>query len=312
MLGYRANWWRFLPSRWCDRRIARFLRLPAFSNSGKSTCGPSPFLGIPNTTSFRRAQLSLSYIAKHIGNWSLVLHRRRFLFRGPGRHLMPFPLIIAVLLGLVALGASSGGHSVPPSQRRSRLRTGPVSSKLLTYNLLRGTVQESPAQIAALIERKTGRSLDLPVVVLASMIASETGSGPRSAKAAVAWAARNEARATARTILQLLIPRGQLGAQGVAGRGYAATARPPNPIDLDVAQAVLENRIADVSEGSRYFDSPAAFEKLRGTEGYEPGRAQERVARMEARGYEPYYVPGVNPRYLRLWRKEGVAGSLAA
>lgn len=225
---------------------------------------------------------------------------------------MPLPLIIAVLLGLVAVGASSGGSAYPPSRRRSRLRTGPVSSKLLTYNLLRGTVQESPAQIAAMVERKTGRSLDIPVVALASMIASETGSGPRSAKAAVAWAARNEARATGRSVMQLLAPRGEFGAQGVAGRGYASTARPPNPVDLDVAQKVLENRISDVSKGSRYFDSPAAFEKLRGTEGYDPGRAEERVARMQSRGYEPYYVPGVNPRYLRLWRKEGMAGEMAA
>lgn len=225
---------------------------------------------------------------------------------------MPLPLIIAVLLGLVALGASSGGSSHPPQQRRSRLRTGPVSSKLLTYNLIRGTVQESPAQVAAMVERKTGRSLSVPVVALASMIASETGSGPRSAKAAVAWAARNEARATGRSLLQLLAPRGQFGAQGVDGRSYASTARPPNIVDLDVAQAVLENRISDVSKGSRYFDSPAAFAALAETEGYGPNREAERIQRMRAQGYEAYFVPGVNKRYLRLWRKSDMAGVLAA
>lgn len=190
-----------------------------------------------------------------------------------------------------------------PIGRRSRLRSGPVSSELLTFTLDQGNVLESPNQIAAAIEKKTGRSVTPEVTILASMIASETGSGPPIAKRAVAWAAKNSARTHGTSVLHLLAPNGILGAQGIAGRSYASTAKPPNALDLDIAQKVLEGTLSDPTKGSEYFDSPAAFRRLAGTEGYDPNQLQIRNERMAARGYKEFFLPNVNPDYLRLWRK---------
>ena len=218
---------------------------------------------------------------------------------------MPVGVLIAAAIALAALGLSlgSGGTSSTPSNKKSRLKTGPISSNLLTFNLLSGNVLETPNQIAQMIENKTGKSLTTQTVVLASMIASETGSGPRIAKEGVAWAAKNAAKSKGMSVLKLLAPNDQLGAQGIRGRSYAATARPPNAIDLDVAAKVLDGRTPDPTMGSRYFDSPSAFRALAATEGYGENREQERIDKMHASGYTEFYLPGVNRDYLRLWRK---------
>ncbi len=205
------------------------------------------------------------------------------------------------LAALAILALATAGPTTAP-KRKSRIRTGPVSSQLLTFHLDRGTVRETPNQIALAIEHKTGKSLTPSVIALATMLASETGRGPRTAKIGIAWAAKNAARRKGISILKLLAPRGQFGQQGVAGRGYAATAKPPNPVDLDIAEKVYIGRIPDPTRGSLYFDSPAAFKRLEGTEGYE-GKTAEQVARTRrAAGLVAVHLPGVNPQYLRLWR----------
>lgn len=215
---------------------------------------------------------------------------------------MPIVIMAVAALALLAVATAGPSTSAPAPKKRSRIRTGPVSSQLLTFHLDRGTVRETPDQVAAAIERKTGKSLHPNVVALATMIASETGSGPRQAKIGVAWAAKNEAKRRGIPILKLLAPKGRFGQQGLSGRSYAATARPPNPIDLDVAAKVYTGQISDITAGSIYFDSPAAFKALEGTEGYEGKTAEEVAAARRRAGLVAVHLPGVNPNYLRLWR----------
>lgn len=212
---------------------------------------------------------------------------------------MHFALLAVV--ALLVLGLSVGGGPPSPIKSRTRLKTGVASSKILSFHLVDGSVQESPAEIALTIEKKTGKSYALPVIALATMIASETSSGPRAAKIAVAWAAKNKAKKEGISLTQLLAPRGQFGAQGISGRTYAATAKPPEVVDLDIAAQVYSGSISDTTKGSLYFDSPAAFAKLIETEGY--GKtAAEIAATRKAAGLTEFHLPGVNPKYLRMWR----------
>ncbi len=214
---------------------------------------------------------------------------------------MPIAFIAAIVLGLVAVGASAASAGIGPRTRRTRLKTGTISSKIATFHLVRGTVTNTPIQIAQQIERKTGRSYVLPVIALGTMIASEASSGSRMAKIGVAWAAKNAARRKGISLYKLLAPRGRFGAQGVAGRGYAATARPPNLGDLQLAADVYTGAVRDPTKGSLYFDSPQAFARLIATEGY--GKTAAEVAAKRRRsGLSQFNIPGINPRYLRFWR----------
>lgn len=102
------------------------------------------------------------------------------------------------------------------------------------------------------------------IYALARMVASEHGSASRAVKVAIAWVARNEAKARGYSIFTLLTKSrrggGQFGAQST-GR-YASTRLPAREEDIDVAVDVISGAVKDPTNGARRFYSPKAQDQL--------------------------------------------------
>jgi hypothetical protein len=179
------------------------------------------------------------------------------------------------------------------------------SGKILT----RTEVIDSPAELALIGSQKLGRKDVIPLNVwtLATVIASEAGSGPELAKAAIAHAVMNAARLKGVSIFKLIAPDGKFGGQ--QGR-YAASSRPPTEADVKIAEAVYSGKIKDPTRGADQWDSPRAQRALvaRGEPGYTSLPDKVAASRVKA-GKVAVYLPGVDREYLRLWRPaSAVAG----
>lgn len=164
----------------------------------------------------------------------------------------------------------------------------------------RREVVDDPTALMWQGAKALGRDIPLSVWALATVIASEAGSGPALAKIAIAWAVRNEAQRRGVSVFKLIAPDGKFGSQ--QGR-YAASVHPPSAADVRIAEMVARNEVADPTNGAVQWDSPAAQRKLlaRGEPGYT--KTPEMVAaERQASGKTVVYLPGVDPDYLRLWR----------
>lgn len=212
--------------------------------------------------------------------------------------------------GLLAAGAALGygiaqTFKVTGSKKTlvvHRTRQVPWTAKGKVQKGLRTEVIDSPAELALKGSQKLGRKDIIPLNLwtLATVIASEAGSGPPIAKAAIAHAVVNEARNRKISIFKLIAPDGKFGGQ--QGR-YAASARPPTEMDVKIAEAVYTGKIKDPTRGAVQWDSPRAQRILvqRGEPGYKdlPDKV---AANRIASGKVAVYLPGVDPEYLRLWR----------
>lgn len=193
---------------------------------------------------------------------------------------------------------------------RHTLREVPWLNKKSGKTLIRKEVIESPAELALQASTKLGRSniIGLTPYTLATVMASEAGSGSPAAKAAIAWAVKNAARAKGVNVFRLVAPDGKFGGQ--LGR-YCASGLPPSEIDLKIAEGVESGKIPDTTRGAVQWDSPNAQDAMmkRGVAGYTKNAATVAAARIKD-GKEVVHVPGVDPGYLRLWRpKSGMAGA---
>lgn len=172
-------------------------------------------------------------------------------------------------------------------------------------------VVESPDESRSIAEAFLRRSITPEAFALATMIASEAGRGAPNVKAAVAWAALNRVAELKgkRTLLQILSPDGKFGGQNAPGRGgvYASTRWPPYLQDLEIAELVLAKQIPDETQGAVQFDSPASQRALiaRKAFKYDPENTPEKVAANRlAAGKEIVLLPGVDPDYIRFWRRK--------
>ncbi len=177
--------------------------------------------------------------------------------------------------------------------------------------MVRKEVVESPAELAIQASKKLGRDkfITLTPYTLATVMASEAGSGQPAAKAAIAWAIKNAARAKGVNVFRLVAPDGKFGGQ--LGR-YCASGQPPSEIDLNIAEAIEAGKIPDMTRGAVQWDSPNAQDALvkRGQAGYNKTAAMVAAARVRD-GKEVVHLPGVDPGYLRLWRpRTAMAGGL--
>lgn len=164
-------------------------------------------------------------------------------------------------------------------------------------------IEEEPIELATRASEKLGRKISIDVFSLATMIASEVGSGADLAKAAVAHAALTYVKKHGKgKNLHEVLTRGDGRYGGQAGR-YASTRNPPTLRDVEIAEAVAGGKISNPAPGAVQWDSPKAQDALveRGEPGYEMN-SEELGEKREAEGKVAMYLPGVDQRYLRLWR----------
>lgn len=175
-----------------------------------------------------------------------------------------------------------------------------------SYDHATGVVSADPAELAA----QMGATLD--ECALARMLSSEEGRSDNTTKAAVAWVACNNAQHSGKSVAALLLhatepahsgrfgtfknidkssPRygeDSHGRPNVADR-YASTALDPYEGDLDLARAVLNGSIADMTSGAIQFDRPAG-----------ETNPDAVAAKRYAAGRTLVEVPGADPG-LRFW-----------
>ena len=177
----------------------------------------------------------------------------------------------------------------------------------LPVDLYRVSITEAPAALCAVAvlnwKRLTGedKKISPNAFVLGTMIASEAGDLPPLAKAGVAHAAVNMARLKKMRLTKLLTPDGKFAAQ-TDGR-YASTVRAPTIETIEIAQNVLEGKIADRTGGAIQFDSVGTQRAgvKAGWAGYRyPPEDIEKTRVKE--GKIAVYLPGVDPEKMRFWR----------
>ena len=185
-------------------------------------------------------------------------------------------------------------------------KTGkPIIHKKTQKVMTRAEVQESPQSLAAAASTKLGRPVAPSSFALATLIASEVGSGNDLAKAAVAWATVTSSQRRGVSLLKLIAPDGKFGGQ--LGR-YADSRQAPTLRDLEVAEGVLSNQIANPAPGARQWDSPRTQDAMyaKGDLGHKMNSEMVAAERIKD-GNREIVLPGVDRGYLRLWAPVGRA-----
>lgn len=215
---------------------------------------------------------------------------------------LPEPEKKKILAVAPSLGRRGGGNTVvvPFTKRKVPWRVNKKTRK----QEMRNEVIEMPSDLARAASVKLGRVIPVMTFVLATMMASEVGRS-NLGKVAVAHAALTMANRKRTTLIELLTPTRQGGRFGSQHGRYASTSNPPTEKDIELAQAILDRKIANPVPGADQWDSPQAQRKLVAAKhaGYGPGNTPEAVAQSrQASGKVAVYLPGVDPNYLRLWK----------
>lgn len=180
---------------------------------------------------------------------------------------------------------------------------------LVPFTLEGHNVRESLATVHREVVRVLSKTMSEVVVLLGTLIASEAGSLPRAGMVGVGWATLNMAtgrkaagmtREKREAAVLKLVGR-ELGEQGGV-RWYAATSRPPTKTSIEVADEVLDLRVADPTGGAIQWDSPEAQRALhkRDPKRY---RTPEEIAskRISVDKRELRLVAGVSADKTRFW-----------
>ena len=155
------------------------------------------------------------------------------------------------LLGLGSAAAVGVAMAFSGPRRRLDALIAPTVETLLHVPNARGVVEADPAGLAG------AAGVPLEVYALASCMQSEESS--TKGRLAVGLATLNAAKGDPKKIPRLLLHSvrkdgdGHFGTQ--AGR-YADTRHPPTAKTLQLAAAIIEGRVADVTEGAVQWDAP--------------------------------------------------------
>lgn len=203
-------------------------------------------------------------------------------------------VIAAISAGLVLAALVVGGKAAPIGTAEHRLGQD-------------GWVEADPRGLAE------GAGVNLEVYALASMMTSEAGSHEMT-MIAVGWAAKNRAATRGESIFRTLTRAGKNNARGLfvahessglfapqnVGPRYASTRKPPTARALELARQIIDDEIADVTDGCTQFDAPTAQDALLAcaTKGYTKTAAQ--IAEERSRGADLVMLPGVSQT--RFWR----------
>lgn len=140
------------------------------------------------------------------------------------------------------------------------------------------------------------------VYTLGAVMRSEADGGPEAERIAVAWVARNAARASGKTVTAWATKASGASAGYYGGQNFEsrviATGKAPRKDDLALAQKILNGQVPDNTGGATNFIHPAGQDALAraGLKGYTKS-AQQVIDRWGARGLQPRKVPGA-PRLL--------------
>jgi len=160
------------------------------------------------------------------------------------------------------------------------------------------------ADVQALADRD---GVEVDVYALARVGASEAGGQKRIAKAAVMWVVMNEAARRGATPLEVILGAApDFGHQGEGGRGFVASSRIGQTVDLEVAGGVWNRSIADPTDGALNFDSPGAYKDKKGADGQVIQTAQQRAQTFAenraSERKEMITLEGVPESTFRFWR----------
>jgi hypothetical protein len=248
--------------------------------------------------------------------------------------MLPIALGAATIIGLIIMGSQAQAstvdehvlNSIMPSRKRKGAHTPVVSfherevpftlkqknkktGHIKNVQVSRLEVTDDISDLTAEASRKIGRPISVDVFVLATLSQSEAGDGPAMARVAIMHAALAKAKKDKKPLLQLLAPDGKLGGQ--LGR-YAATGKPPTPVDIELAEAVLKGKVPNPTPGAVMWDSPDGMNKLakQGAPGYRASEDEispaDKLAqvRKDRDHMVDIYPPGVDPEYLRMWKPD--------
>lgn len=206
-----------------------------------------------------------------------------------------------VLAGTAAAGVALIGREVYIMVKRGS-RVGPE-----TYPDDHGIIQVPPGSLAK------AAGLPLDVYALARCLSSEHGRDNVETKIAVAWAVKNEARASGRSIFAQLtrqpgdgitnVANGLFSGQDVPGPNkYASTRLDPYEQEAQIAAAVVAGTIIDPTRGATNFFSPKG---QRASHAKNPAGnlpPDQLIASWEAKGLRPVDVEGTDPDTVMFFR----------
>lgn len=175
-----------------------------------------------------------------------------------------------------------------------------------TYNSDDGTINESPDDLIEQAKQvyDFGNANARDVYSMARAIRSEVGDkGGEITKTGVGWAIYNRAQDYGMSIYSLLTKNDSYISE-FGGAKNGSTRQDPYASDADVAMAVLYGGSIDPTNRSIGWDSPrgqrAALAKL--IPKYSRTPEQVAAARV-AQGLAEVHLDGVNPDFIRFWRK---------
>jgi hypothetical protein len=150
----------------------------------------------------------------------------------------------ALTVGLAVLTRPRSDGPMP--ERRPGLFEPRIEYRLHVANKQTHRVDADPAGLA----RANGVDLDL--YALASAMQSEEGTD--RGRLAVGRAIWNAVGGKRSRLVAKLIPHGYFAAQDIGQ--YAATSKPPTARTLDLAAAIIEGRVPDMTFGAVQWDAP--------------------------------------------------------
>lgn len=141
----------------------------------------------------------------------------------------------------------------------------------------------------------------LAAYCLARAIASEAGGSNYRAQLAVGWTIQNYAdRHFGGDVVRAVLGSADgFGSQGSGGRGYVSTKRAPLQSQLELAENIIAERVADPTGGATNFDSPR--EQLREYNAGQVTRTPEQVASDRVRSGLVAYDVDVAGADFRFW-----------
>lgn len=147
------------------------------------------------------------------------------------------------------------------------------------------------------------------VLALARVGASEAGGQKRSAKIAVMWVVVNAANLRELGPIEVVLGSADtFGPQGSGGRGFVASSKDQQQVDVDIATGVMAGDIDDNTGGALHFDSPRSYKDKLDATGNVVQTAQQRAdafaAARQSEGFSLFVLDDVAATTFRFWRKE--------
>jgi hypothetical protein len=156
------------------------------------------------------------------------------------------PYIVGGIGGFLLLATGGIAAVVFSDKRGKRLTHATVTEE--------GKVLDDPYDLAS------QAGLPLETYSLARAISSEAGSGTIKEQIGIAWAVKNEARRSGKSIFQITTKDGRYQRQWGANP-YVSSRQDPYERDAEIAQAVISGSQPDPTNSGTHFFNPVAQDR---------------------------------------------------